>query len=72
MLLDYFEDQIDQARLITMAEAEEKLEHFIRFNQRPVLKDFGNVRRETADAHALAQFELFKEKQRAIRQAGGD
>ena len=32
MLLDYFEEQVDQGRLVTMVEAEEKLDGFIRFN----------------------------------------
>ncbi len=69
MLLDYFEDQVDQGRLVTMAEAEAKLSEFINFNQRPLLTHLGSVKRESADKHAEKQYITFKEKQRAIRHA---
>lgn len=67
MLLDYFEDQADQRRLVTMAEAEAKLAEFVKFNQRPLLTHRGSVKREAANEHAEEQYRLFKEKQRAIR-----
>lgn len=67
MLLDYFEDQVDQRRLVTMTEAEAKLAEFIKFNERPVLTHLGSVKREAADAHAEQQYGLFKERLRAIR-----
>lgn len=67
MLLDYFEDQADQGRLVMMAEAEAKLAEFIKFNQRPLLTHLGSVKREIADNHAEKQYEIFKEKRRALR-----
>ena len=70
MLLDFFEDQADQGRLVMMAEAETKLGEFIKFNQRPLLTHLGSVKRETANGVAEHEFEIFKEKRRAIRQAG--
>jgi len=69
MLLDFFEDQADQGRLVMMAEAETKLADFIRFNQRPLLTHLGSVKRDKADELAKRQFEIFKEKRRAIRQS---
>lgn len=69
MLLDYFEDQADQGRLVMMAEAEAKLAEFIKFNQRPLLTHLGSVKRESADHHAEKQYAIYKEKQRAIRHA---
>ncbi len=67
MLLDYFEDQVDQRRLVTMTEAEAKLVEFIKFNERPILTHLGSVKRELAETHAEQQYRLFKEKLRAIR-----
>lgn len=70
MLLDYFEDQVDIGRLVTMAEAEDRMNAFIKFNNRPLLTHLGSVKRGKADAHAEHQFEKFKAKRRALRQAG--
>ena len=52
-----------------MKEAETKLGEFIKFNQRPLLAHLGSVKREVADALAEREFEVFKEKRRAMRQA---
>lgn len=62
MLLNYFEDQLDQGRLTTMAEIEQKLGEFIKFNNWPLLKDFGRTKKSTADQHALQQLKLYKNK----------
>ncbi|ESX21678.1 MULTISPECIES: RhuM family protein [unclassified Mesorhizobium] len=70
MLLDYFEDQVDIGRLVMMAEAEERMNGFIKFNNRPLLTHLGSVKREKAQAHAERQFEKFKEKRRTLRQGG--
>ena len=67
MLLDYFEDQADQGRLVMMSEAEAKLAEFIKFNQRPLLTHLGSIKREIADSHAEREYKLFKEKRRAQR-----
>jgi hypothetical protein len=68
MLLDYFEDQAEQGRLVTMAEAEQKMNEFIKFNNRPLLPHMGSVKRSKADSHAEGQYQIFDEKRRAIRQ----
>jgi hypothetical protein len=70
MLLDYFEDQVDQGRLVSMAEAETKSCDFIKFNDRPLLRDLGRVRRDIADEHAQKQYEMWKENQRLLRTQG--
>ncbi len=67
MLLDYFEDQVDQGRLVVMAEAERRLVEFVKFNQRPVLTHLGSVKREDANHHAEREFEKFK-KARSLLQ----
>ncbi len=68
MLLDYFEDQLEQSRLVTMAEAEQKMDEFIKFNNRPLLRGMGVVKRTKADAFAEGQYQIFDQKRRAIRQ----
>jgi hypothetical protein len=68
MLLDYFEDQLEQRRLVTMEEAEQKMNEFIKFNNRPLLLNMGSVKRSQADAHAESQYQIFDQKRRAIRQ----
>ncbi|HVZ05386.1 RhuM family protein [Hyphomicrobium sp.] len=69
MWLDYVEEQLDQGRLPTMAAVREKLIGFINFNQWPLLKDFGLSKREDADAHALEQLELYRERMKAEAEA---
>ncbi len=59
MLLDYFEDQLDQGRLVVMADAELKMDEFIRFNNWPLLRDAGRVSRVAADRRAIEQQKLF-------------
>jgi hypothetical protein len=60
MLLDYFEEQADQGRLVTLAECESKIDAFIRFNQWELLTNAGSVSRDAANRHALEQLKLFK------------
>jgi len=59
MLLDYFEEQTDQGKLVTMQEAEEKLDGFIKFNGWPLLRDAGHVSRVVADRRALEEHRLY-------------
>ena len=63
MLLDYFEDQLDQGRLILMSQAEEKLDGFIKFNGWPLLTHKGSVSRAAADEHVKQQLRLYKQLQ---------
>lgn len=60
MLLDFFEEQLDQDKLVTMDEAEAKLDGFITFNSWPLLRDAGRVSRDRADQHAIEQQKLLK------------
>jgi len=55
MLLDYFEDQVDQGRLVLMSAAEEKLDEYIKFNGWPLLRDAGKITRAAADRRAIEQ-----------------
>lgn len=60
MLLDYFEEQLDQGRLVTMAEAEAKLNEFIKFNKWPLLTHKGRVKGDDARDHAVALHRQYK------------
>lgn len=59
MLLDYFEDQVDQGRLVMMAQCESAADDFIRFNKWPLLTHKGSVKGDDARAHARALLVLY-------------
>lgn len=67
MLLDFFEERLERQKLTTMAEAEAELDRFIRFNDRPLLRDKGSVSRSSANKHAEAQYKKFDNQRRAKR-----
>lgn len=60
MLLDYFTEQANQGRLVTLTECETKMDGFIKFNQWELLKGAGSKKRQDADAFALEELSLFK------------
>lgn len=69
MYLDYAELQAKNHRAMHMAEWENKLDDFLRFNGREVLQNFGKIRREIAEKLAIEQYELYdsnRRKQEAI------
>lgn len=69
MLLDYFEQELDLGRLVTMLDADRKVDAFIRNNERPLLDGNGAVSKADADRHAKAQYKLYREEQRRLAQA---
>ncbi len=68
MLLDYFEQETELQRLVLMSDAKEKLDQFIRNNERPLLKDLGKISKSDADKHVKVHYEKYKEEQRLIAQ----
>lgn len=72
MYLDYAELQAKQHRTMHMGDWEEKLNQFLQFNGREVLQNFGRVRREVAEALAVAEYEKFDSHRRAIDAADVD
>lgn len=66
MLLDYFEQELDLGRLVTIQDAENKVDTFIKNNERALLRSAGSVSRPSADKHVKAQYQIYKEKQRQI------
>lgn len=67
MLLDYFEQETDLQRLVTMADAESKMNKFIKNNERPLLRNAGSVSKKDADKYAKSQYEVFNEERRRLR-----
>ncbi len=59
MYLDYAEDQAKRHRQIFMRDWREKLNAFLRFNEREILENAGKVSKEVADTLALKQYEVF-------------
>jgi len=60
MFLDYAENLAEKGKRMSMADWHEKLDSFLRFNEYEILRDLGQVRKQTADALAKAQFKKFK------------
>ena len=66
MYLDYAELQAKQHRAMHMADWEEKLNQFLQFNGREVLQNFGTVKREVAEALAVAEYEKYDAHRRVV------
>ena len=69
MYLDYAELQAKNRKPVYMADWENKLADFLRFNGREVLEDFGTVKRELAEKLALEQYEQYDAHRRALEAA---
>lgn len=72
MYLDYAELQAKQHHEMHMADWEEKLNQFLQFNGREVLQNPGKVRREVAEALAIAEYEKFDAHRKMIESADVD
>ena len=69
MYLDYAELQAKNRKPVYMADWENRLADFLRFNGREVLEHLGTVKRELAEKLALEQYELFDTHRRALESA---
>lgn len=74
LLLDYFEQETDLRRLVSMADAERALDRFIAGNERPLLRGAGRVSKEAADEHCHSQYVIFdtRRKQQRLQHDDGD
>ena len=66
MYLDYAELQAKQHNAMHMADWEIKLNQFLQFNDREVLQNFGTVKREVAEALAVAEYEKYDAHRKAL------
>ncbi|MBF0492315.1 MAG: virulence RhuM family protein [Deltaproteobacteria bacterium] len=59
MYLDYAEDQARRHKQIFMKDWREKLDAFLKFNERDILNNSGKVAKAVADQLALHQYEIY-------------
>jgi hypothetical protein len=72
MWLDFAEDQAKRRKQIFMKEWEQKLEEFLRFNDRRVLPNAGKVSKQEAEDHAKEEYEKFKVRRREYKESIGE
>jgi hypothetical protein len=72
MFLDFAEDQASRRKQVFLRDWETKLDEFLRFNERRVLADGGSVSRGEADRRALAAFDAFAERRRALTESAAE
>ena len=72
MFLDYAEDQAKRRKQIFLADWRQKLDEFLRFNEREVLPDAGRVSREDADRIPQAEYDQFAERRRTLAEDEGE
>lgn len=72
MYLDYAELQAKQHHVMHMSDWEDKLNQFLRFNGREILQNFGTVKREVAEALAIAEYEKYDAHRRSVEAADLD
>ncbi len=72
MFLDFAEDQARRKKQVFLSDWPQKLDEFLKFNEREVLGNAGKVKREDADAKALGEYERFEVRRREIAEAAGE
>jgi hypothetical protein len=72
MFLDYGEDQAKRRKQVFMRDWRTKLDEFLRFNERNVLRNAGGVSREDADRLAHQEYAAFEERRRATLETQGE
>lgn len=68
MWLDFAEDQAKRRQQVFMKEWEQKLNEFLRFNDRKVLPNAGSVTKKEADNFARTQYEQFEVSRRRLNE----
>lgn len=72
MWLDYAEDQANRRKQIFLKDWEEKLDGFLKFNEREVLGNFGSITKKEADKVAKEEYKKFSVQRRAELEAIGE
>ena len=60
MYLDFAGNFAKRHIALKMEDWEIKLDDFLKFNAYPILSAFGKVKRESAEKHAIAEYEKFR------------
>lgn len=72
ILLDIFEDQLEQGRLVVMADAMRLLDDQLKGLGRSILTGGGSVSAADAKGHAEAEYGIFSERRKIARRAEAD
>jgi hypothetical protein len=68
MWLDFAEDQAKRRKQVFLKEWQEKLDDFLRFNEREVLGNAGKITKKAADEKAATAYDQFTERRRAVHE----
>lgn len=68
MWLDFAEDQATRRKQVFMQDWADKLDDFLRFNDRAVLSNAGRVSKKQADAKASLEYDKFAETRRTVKE----
>lgn len=71
MWLDFAEDQARRRKEVFLKDWAERLDAFLKFNSRDVLKGAGRVAKKRADEHAEGEYEAFAARRRMILEVEG-
>jgi hypothetical protein len=72
MYLDYAEEQAERRQPLYMRDWRAKLDAFLAFNEREILKDAGRVSAEIAQKLALDEYEKFERRRLAEEASAPD
>ena len=71
MWLDFAEDQARRRKKVFLKDWEEKLDSFLRFNDRDILNNSGKISKKQADKKAKEEYEKYSEQRRIQREEEG-
>jgi len=71
MWLDYAEDQAKRRKQVFLSDWQQKLDEFLKFNERNVLQGAGSVTKKDADAKAKEAYNSFEVRRRVISEEAG-
>jgi hypothetical protein len=72
MWLDYAEDQAKRRKQVFMKDWKQKLDDFLKFNDRQVLPDAGKISKQEADDFAKNEYDRFATQHRQYREELGE
>ena len=72
MWLDFAEDQAKRRKQVFMKDWEQKLDEFLRFNDRKILPNAGKVSKQDAEEDTKAEYEQFEIRRRAYKESIGE
>jgi len=72
MWLDFAEDQAKRRKQVFMKDWEQRLDEFLRFNDRRVLPNAGTMSKQAGEDHAKTEYEKFEVRRREFKESLGE